>query len=208
MIMTVIVSNDKTNERDWIELPCSTEELTDFCKKMETLGGTESIVDVESSFYGLEYGGFRGYSIWDLNMVAQEISRLNGREYYLLSSFDDIFLSETPSNSIEIIRRVAQLGMTQFGVFTQLLNSGYGYGEAIKIIEDQSYIVHYNMRTPRQVAQTVLEKEGGLSDMPRSELERWFDYEAYGKAIIDEWGLIQSLNSSIAVEVTDDWRER
>lgn len=65
-----------------------------------------------------------------------------------------------------------------FGVF---IDNGYDFGEAAQKVKDHEYF-YISADNETELAQNYVEDVyGDLSRMPREELERYFDFEAFGR---------------------------
>lgn len=84
---------------------------------------------------------------------------------------------ENITNLIEIAQRLAELNED---LLNAMLYHGYNIAQAIEKIENEEYTIYEGCEDMADVAYQVIEESGMLSEAPEL-VQRYFDYEAFGR---------------------------
>ena len=84
------------------------------------------------------------------------------------------------SETIGMLRDYEGFDDEQREVFAAFIDDGYNVDEAFRIVDigDYVYIQGYN---DTELAETYIDEIGGIEELGRDTLERYFDYDAYGR---------------------------
>lgn len=124
----------------------------------------------------------------DFKPILDKIG-INGQEGYeewFITDYSAPFEINEYDN-IEELNNIAKLSKDFSDIdwlaFQEYTENGYNKEEAFQKVKDHDYFYIEGI-TEREVGENYLDETGGLADLPREELERYFDYEAFGRDLI------------------------
>lgn len=82
--------------------------------------------------------------------------------------------------TIDMLRRYEDFDDTQKEVFAALIDDGYDVDEAFRIVDDGDYF-YVEGDTDTDLAYNYIDGLGSIEALDRDTLERYFDYEAFGR---------------------------
>lgn len=84
------------------------------------------------------------------------------------------------SETVDMLREYEEFDDTQKEVFVSLIGDGYGADKAVDIVavNDYFYIAADN---ETELAENYIDELGGVEGLDRDTLERYFDYESFGR---------------------------
>ena len=83
----------------------------------------------------------------------------------------------------EIAKKCQDFSEIDWLAFSEYIDNGYNKQEAFQKVEDRDYFFIEGI-TDQEVGINFLEETGGLESLPREELERYFDYDSFGRDLI------------------------
>lgn len=84
------------------------------------------------------------------------------------------------SETIDMLRKYEDFGDTQKEVFATLIDDGYEVDKAFDIVENNDYY-YVKGDDDAELAENYVDDLGGIEELDRDTLERYFDYEGYGR---------------------------
>lgn len=156
---------------EWIELPCTDEELEEVLEKI----GISDEPDENGNYY----------EEWFISDYETDIPKLTVREYDNLDELN------------ELVETLEDLDDHDREIIEALISEGYTINEAI----DKKYDcrIYYNCNDMEDVAIEYVEETGLLDNIPEH-LRDYFDYEAYGRDM-DYEGTFIFTNNGNCVEI-------
>lgn len=141
---------------EWVDLPVSDEELAQVLQRI----GISDKPDANGNYY-------EEYFITD---YESDIPGLYIGEYDNLNSLNDL------------AEAVEGLDNWDLKKFENAMDAGFISLDDIVDFDPSRYILYENVQTTQDLGIAMVEDlYGDLTNMPRSELENYFDFEAYGR---------------------------
>nr|DAI08012.1 MAG TPA: antirestriction protein [Caudoviricetes sp.] len=84
------------------------------------------------------------------------------------------------SETVDMLRRYEAFDDTQKEVFAALIDDGYEEDKAFDIVDDNDYY-YVEGDDDAELAENYIDELGGIEELGRDILERYFDYERYGR---------------------------
>lgn len=84
------------------------------------------------------------------------------------------------SETVDMLRRYEDFDDTQKEVFAALIDDGYEGDKAFDIVDDDDYF-YVKGDDAAELAQNYIDELGGVEELDRDTLERYFDYGRYGR---------------------------
>ena len=82
--------------------------------------------------------------------------------------------------TIDMLRKYEDFDDTQREVFAAFIDDGYEVDEAFDIVDNRDYI-YYEADSDADLAYNYIDEIGGVENLDRDTIERYFDYDAYGR---------------------------
>lgn len=162
--MELQITNLKTLKEIKITLPYDTEELKEELNKIGfTLDKYEDIQDLEENDMELS----KDYS---LKGIFEEYEQLSDKDIpETLEELQELanFLEESTDEELDVF-------------FTMLNDMGKCVDDAMHDVRHNNY-VYYDCCSEYSLAEQYINMLGSISELPREALERYFDFEAFGK---------------------------
>lgn len=84
------------------------------------------------------------------------------------------------TETIDMLRRYEDFDDTQKEVFAALIDDGYEVDKALDIVDDGDYF-YVKGDTDADLAENYVDDLGGIEELGRDTLERYFDYDGFGR---------------------------
>ena len=82
--------------------------------------------------------------------------------------------------TIDMLRKYEDFDDTQKEVFAALIDDGYEIDKAFDIVDDNDYF-YIEGDSDTDLAYNYIDETGGIEELDRDTLERYFDYDGYGR---------------------------
>ena len=82
--------------------------------------------------------------------------------------------------TVDMLRKYEDFDDTQREVFAAFIDDGYEVDEAFDIVDNRDYI-YYEADSDADLAYNYIDEIGGVENLDRDTIERYFDYDAYGR---------------------------